>query len=82
MENLYKKWPLSLFREDDQTKQVQNLSKQQRQQHRQQHNNSTTTAQQQQQMIDDHTDVVIFIFLVGPRCVEYAINNIPFIFIV
>jgi len=44
--------------------------------------NSTTTAQQQQQMIDDHTDVVIFIFLVGPRCVEYAINNIPFIFIV
>ena len=28
--------------------------------------NSTTTAQQQQQMIDDHTDVVIFIFLVGP----------------
>ena len=72
------KWPLSLFREDEQTKQIQNLSQQQQQQQQQQQRNSNSNSNNDQHTNDDNdnTDVVIIIFIVGPRWV------IPFILIV
>ena len=59
MENLYKKWPLSLFREDDNKTSSKPLKT----------TTTTTTTNNDQHTNNDNdnTDVVIIIVLIGPR---------------